>query len=149
MDYSFCQYLIMQKIYKTFKSLIQQSKKLYFMHFVVVAMFPATLLCFIALLCIPHDLYVFLKHGILGDEDLFMSFIGMACIYYLYSLLFLIIVCILLAIITSIIKYLLKNPIYVTSNFLLYNKLYNFLYVSSFIFLFFYFLICIESLIFP
>ncbi len=131
----------MSNILKKIKILIQNSKKLYFTHFFVIAFFPATLLWLVALCCVPHDLYFLYKYGALGDDGCFVFFITLTFFYYLYSLLFLIIVCIIMTIIMWIVKHLLKKRIYVTSKFLLYNKFYNLLYIISYVFFIFDFVI--------
>lgn len=127
---------ILKQIWHIIRIFIQWTKKFYFTHFLVIVMLPATLLSFIALLCIPIDLYFDYKYDVWGYFESFDSFVGFSYIYCLYLLISLIIPCGLITIIASAIKYLFVKKPFVTSKFLLNNKYYNFLYLFS-LFLFF------------
>lgn len=118
------------------KILIQNSKKLYCSHFLVIIMLPVTLLSFIALCCIPSDFYFDYKYDAWGYFESFDSFIGFAYLYCVYFLAYAVKTLVLTTIIASAIKYLFSKTLFVTSKFLLYNKYYNFLYIVS-LFLFF------------
>ena len=122
---------ILKQIWHIICSFIQWTKKLYFTHFLVIVMLPATLLSFIALLCIPIDLYFDYKYDVWGYFEAFDSFVGFAYIYFLYLLVSLVIPCGLITIIASAIKNLFVKTPFVTSKFLLNNKYYNFLYIVS------------------
>ena len=127
---------ILKLIYQKLCIFIQCSKKFYFFHFLVIVMLPATLLSFIALCCIPSDLYFDYKYDVWGYFELFDSFIWLAYIYCIYLLDSVIKPCILITIIIGVIKQLFVKTPFVTSKFLLNNKYYNLLYFFS-MFLFF------------
>ncbi len=126
----------MRKIFEILKTLIQNSKKLYLTHLLVLFMLPSLIFTAIAILFgIPHDLFVAYKYDIWGYFEAFYNILAIAGFYCWWCFWgFFMISCLLTAVL-CILKYCFSKTPWVTSKFLLYNRFYNFIYIASFMLL--------------
>ena len=117
-----------RKYIDIFNKFIFYTKKCYFFHFLLIGMLPALLFSFIDILFLLHDLYFDYKYDTWGYFETFGEGSGFAFFYCLYCLQTVLIICLILTIISSVLKYWRTRSFHVTSKFLLYNKFYNIIY---------------------
>ena len=125
----------MRKYIDFFNRFIFFTKKYYFFHFFLIGMLPALLFSFIDILFLPHDLYFAYKYDAWGYFENFGQYSDFSFFYCLYCLQTILIICLIFTIIVSILKYWKTKSFYVTSNFLLYNKFYNIIYIIFLIYM--------------
>lgn len=125
----------MQKMYEILKKLIQKSKKLYFMHFVVLYLLPSNLITIVAILVTPIIVIDEIsRHSINSLLSLYedsVELVGGWLFIMMFHSICAIILGFVFQIIIMLIQFIRERTLLVKSNFLLNNKIYNKFFVSS------------------
>lgn len=125
----------MQKIFEKLKTLIQQSKKLYFMHFVVLYLLPSNLITIAMIVLTPFAVIGEIsEHSINSLLSLYESsveLVGTSLFIMIFHSICAIILGLMFQIIAMLIQFILKRTVLINNNFILNNKIYDKFFVIS------------------
>ena len=117
---------ILKQIWHIICSFIQWTKRFYFFHFLIVYLLPSNWLIIVAILITPI-------HIMVTPEGKNLVLIGASLFAMFLESFFAIVFGVIFQLVAMIVKLGLKHTIFVTSNFLLNNKIYDKFYYCSII----------------